>query len=511
MEPRLDHLTVRIRQIVEDYRAGRIVIPEFQRDYVWRKSKAPLLLDSLFHSFPISSLLMWSSADEVRPRRRGPAVNRNGTVQWLIDGQQRVITLSKILSGDDGIETVFNPDTTEFRLANAATRKDPTWVRVADIFDDEAYRRIRRSLDGTRADERREVSFEAVRRILDYEIPVVKMVDHSFGDAVKAFERINTLGIRLRKEDIESAQVAARHTGFIADEAVPFLAEVRGDGFTRLNIMHLFRACAFIAHPDGRRRTPLHELERREVAKAWTKTKRATKDAIALLRGQLGLVDMDILWSGNLLVPVIALCAELGNEGRSASEIAGWLALAALTHRYSGATDTALDQDLKACRANDPLGALLANLRQTRQVLLAHESDFTGALADRGGILAMYVACYQQGIRDFLNGDRLVLHRGLDRHHILPRGQFPAARRSSADCIANIAFISGSGNRAINMTGPEVYIPRIAEDVRRSQCIPEESALWRISEASGFWAARRELLAESFNEFLRVSLPNRRL
>ena len=28
----------------------------------------------------------------------------------------------------------------------------------------------------------------------------------------------------------------------------------------------------------------------------------------------------------------------------------GWLALAALLHRYSGSSETALDQDLKACR-----------------------------------------------------------------------------------------------------------------------------------------------------------------
>jgi uncharacterized protein with ParB-like and HNH nuclease domain len=37
-EPRLEHQTFKVKQLVEDYRAGRIVIPEFQREYVWRKS-----------------------------------------------------------------------------------------------------------------------------------------------------------------------------------------------------------------------------------------------------------------------------------------------------------------------------------------------------------------------------------------------------------------------------------------------------------------------------------------
>ena len=45
-------------------------------------------------------------------------------MNWLIDGQQRVITLARTLSGDEGIEVVFNPREDMFRLANAATRND---------------------------------------------------------------------------------------------------------------------------------------------------------------------------------------------------------------------------------------------------------------------------------------------------------------------------------------------------------------------------------------------------
>jgi len=228
-------------------------------------------------------------------------------MNWLIDGQQRVITLARTLSGDEDIEVVFNPREDEFRLANAATRNDRNWVRIAELWDDELYRQLRRNLDGSGTADKREASFEKVRRILDYEVPLVRMVDHTFTDAVRAFERINTLGVRLKKEDIESANVAARHSGFIADEVAPFLEGLRKQGFTRLNIMHLFRACAFVARPDGRNRTPLHELEKREVLSAWKDTQRATEQAIGIIRSELGLVNMDILWSGSLVVPIIAL------------------------------------------------------------------------------------------------------------------------------------------------------------------------------------------------------------
>ena len=67
-EPRLEHQTVKIRQLISDYRMGQIVVPEFQREYVWKKSKAPKLIDSLYRGFPISSLLLWQSSEETRAR-----------------------------------------------------------------------------------------------------------------------------------------------------------------------------------------------------------------------------------------------------------------------------------------------------------------------------------------------------------------------------------------------------------------------------------------------------------
>jgi uncharacterized protein with ParB-like and HNH nuclease domain len=209
-EPRLEHQNVKVKQLIDDYRSGRIVIPEFQRDYVWKKSRAPLLIDSLYRGFPISSLLLWQSDEETRARRRDPRPVRASLMSWLIDGQQRVITLARTLSGDEGIEVVFNAKEDMFRLANAATRNDRNWIRISELWDDELYRQLRRNLDGGSSADKREVRFEKVRTILDYEVPLVRMVDHSFKDAVKAFERINTLGVRLKKEDIESAQVASR-------------------------------------------------------------------------------------------------------------------------------------------------------------------------------------------------------------------------------------------------------------------------------------------------------------
>lgn len=427
LEPRLENSVIKIRQLIDDYRGGRVVIPEFQREYVWKQNRAPMLIDSLYRGYPVSSLLLWVTTVDARPRRQEPRPSRNGQTNWLIDGQQRVITLSRCLFGDDGIDVMFHPEEPEFRLAKATTKKDANWFRLAEIWDNDLYFHLRQRLSEAKSQahaQALEAKFERVRRILDYEIPVVKMVDHSFGDAVEAFSRINTLGVKLKSEDIESAKIASQHSGFIADEVVPFLEQSRRQGFTRLNVMHLFRACAFIAHPDGRERTPLHELNNEAVLAAWSKTKSAVDDTFNLVRSELGLINMDILWSGALLVPLMALYAESSRD-RNPKAMAAWLAVAALLHRYSKAADTALDQDLKACRKQDPIGALLANVRNDEDRIAVHHKDFDGALADKGGLLGVYVSCRHRGGQDLFSKEEIILQSKIERHHILPRAQFP--------------------------------------------------------------------------------------
>jgi hypothetical protein len=417
------------------------------------------------------------------------------------------------MSGDEDIEILFNPDGEEFRLLNVAIRNDTTWIRIADLFDDVRYRQLIREIPDTQRGQRLQSKLDAVRAIRDYEIPVVRMIDHDFDDAVEAFTRINTLATRLKQQDIESARVAEVHSGFISDDVVPFMRSIEERGYSRISVMHLFRVCAFLARPDGRVRTPLHELSRREVESAWRRTERATKDAQNLVKSELGLVNMDILWSGAFLVPIIAFLGSTSARDRDTSGIVGWLALAALNHRYSGSTESALDQDLSACRRPDPIAALLGNLRNQGRSssLLAKPADFGGSLNDKGGLLAAYIACKASGMRDLWTGQNIVMHGEIDRHHILPRRQFSERVRTTADTIANIAFITGEVNRAISHTGPEVYLASIRPQYLRSQCIPINADLWRIARAEEFFKARRRLLAESFNSFVHRALPARRL
>ncbi len=501
----IDRVTV--RNIVDDYHSGRLLIPEFQRTYVWAEQRAPMLFDSLFRQYPISTLLFWRTNQDVVARDNSVrAVSKGSLVYWVVDGQQRIKTLHAGIYGEDGLDIVYNPHDDVFHLANATRNKDvENWFRIADIFDNEKYIKIVRSVDSHHA------KLEKVRRILDYEIPVVKMVDHGFEETVEAFVRINTQGTKLKSEDIQSAKMASRHASFVAEEITPFIRKIHALGFTRINVMHLFKVCSFLAGIENRKVVPIYEIERQQLKSIWSRVKTATQEATSLIKSEFGLVKMDILWSGALLVPVIGMCALKKAQDRDVPGIAGWLAAAALNHRYSGATETAIDQDLKALLDADPIGKLLSNVRNSSNRIAAEPADFKRTLNDKGTLFALYVACNHRKVVDLFSGAKIAMQDNIDRHHILPRANFPDEVRSRSDTLANIAFLVSAVNRRIGATHPGEYLKNVKRSVLESQCIPLDSDLWSVDRADEFWNARAELLAESFNEFLRERLPKRRI
>ena len=88
IQTQLKHEATRARDIIKGFRDGTLVVPEFQREYVWGASRAPKLIDSLYKKFPISSLLVWESDDQdhVEVRRQQPHRASGGSLGWLVDG-----------------------------------------------------------------------------------------------------------------------------------------------------------------------------------------------------------------------------------------------------------------------------------------------------------------------------------------------------------------------------------------------------------------------------------------
>ena len=59
----------RIASLLTDVDKGNIKIPVFQREYVWKDEQIISLLDSIYHGYPVGSLLLWSTKVPLKHER----------------------------------------------------------------------------------------------------------------------------------------------------------------------------------------------------------------------------------------------------------------------------------------------------------------------------------------------------------------------------------------------------------------------------------------------------------
>lgn len=135
---------MQISQILYKIDSGDIALPEFQRGYVWTRDQVRAFFQSLYRGYPIGGFLTWSTKAE-SASTRGDGPEKDGTVQLLLDGQQRVTTLYGVTQGHsprffEGNQAAltglhFNLETETFEFYAPAKMKDnPLWVDVTALF-----------------------------------------------------------------------------------------------------------------------------------------------------------------------------------------------------------------------------------------------------------------------------------------------------------------------------------------------------------------------------------------
>src|SRR5689334_15631815 len=88
-------------EVLQELTSGHIKIPRFQRAFVWRPDQMTELLDSINRQYPIGSLLVWETSQEIATLDRlgpfAPPVSSAGAAGYLLDGHQRLMTLAAAL------------------------------------------------------------------------------------------------------------------------------------------------------------------------------------------------------------------------------------------------------------------------------------------------------------------------------------------------------------------------------------------------------------------------------
>ena len=129
---------MKIADIINNIDNEALALPVFQRGYVWKRRQVKDLMNSLYHGYPVGSLLTWTTRAELVAVRGSDQMRTSGAIELLLDGQQRVTSLYGIVRGKppaffDGdakafADLYFNLEEEEFDFfAPTRMRNNPLW------------------------------------------------------------------------------------------------------------------------------------------------------------------------------------------------------------------------------------------------------------------------------------------------------------------------------------------------------------------------------------------------
>ncbi len=563
--PKID---ISVRELVDMIDRGELKLPELQRRYVWPATRVRDLLDSLYRGYPSGAILVWETTEDTPSRDLAieQRVSAFGSHKLLLDGQQRLTSLTAVLRGEPlkfknrvrAVEIAFNLDHPEgpptevteveddeplvdpsaeedpdmngdgrsvqerlqnraFVVASRALLADPHWVKVSDIFSP----RIRewdllKRLVGSPGNpdyERYSHRLQRVKKIGDYQYVMHLLErDLSYEEVAEIFVRVNSLGMKLRGSDLAMAQITARWPGAL-DKFEEFADECEKVWFT-FDPGLLVRTLVVFATGQSRFRT-VASISVPRMEDSWDKAKDGLRFAINFLRSNAGIEDESLLSSPLLVIPiaVLGVISKFQFSEEDERQLLHWLFVANATGHYSrGSSETVLDVDLTTILRRDGGGQeLLSLVQQQFGRIRFTAADFAGRGSRNPLFQTAYLAVRHAGAKDCRSGLGISLtHSGrshyVQTHHIFPKAIAKEFDASNVNEIANLAFISGGQNRSLSSKSPDVYLPDILRTrgmrALTAQGIPTDPELWQLENFQAFLEYRRAELAQMVNNFL---------
>lgn len=512
-----------VEELVMMIERGELRLPEMQRQYVWRSTRVRDLMDSLYRGYPSGAILLWETDEDVPLRKFAVAqvANPYQTVRLLLDGQQRLTSLSAVIRGQPvsvrgrrrPIELLFNlehpdhlafvtevdengdddeesddsasmtdddVDSTEDELQErfnkmtfvVATKKLsqlPQWVKVSDVFKTDSDASFLKNagiadFNDPRYDKytQRLARLRGIRRYV-YRMDVLERT-LSYEEVTEIFVRVNSLGAKLRSSDLALAQITAkwRHS---LQTFLDFQDQCGRLGFDLDLGVHLKNLVVFATGQS--RFLTVGRLGVAQLQDAWKEACGGMEFAINFLKSNVGVDSPALLSSPFLLITLAYFGKTVGYKINPADEaqLRRWTLLANAKGRYSrGSSETILDQDLTVVRNGGRAPELIDRLRLQVGRLDITPDELAGRNQRSALFKTMFLAFRKNGAKDWRSNLAIALdHSGaqhkLQFHHIFPKAQLKGTHTArEADDIANLAFIGGKTNRAISDKSPAKYL-----------------------------------------------------
>lgn len=473
-----------VNQLVANIEKGYIQKPEMQREYVWQGTRVRDLLDSLYRGYPSGTILLWETDTDAPTSNFAIATEKNNTSRplLLLDGQQRLTSLSSVIRGEPilvreknklrQIDILFNlehPDElvslTEIDDAPGVTFKvsdeddededeeeetlldrlnqltfivstpqlanASNWVNVSKVFASHSDAEFLKkagvsSLDDplyTKYSER----LKKLRQIREYTYRLdVLEPTLSYEEVTEIFIRVNSLGVKLRSSDLALAQITAkwRNSLVLFQEFQNEVYEERGLYFD----LGFFLKGLVISSTGQSKFKTLGSLKKDELEAGWVGAKKSITFALNFLTSNLK-IDSLALLSSPFIVHAIAYWGEINKYNVSQTEAAAmrrWALIANTKSAYSSSAESKLDADLLSLRSGAGAAGLLQRLETQLGRLDVTEAEIQSKSTNSGYFKAMFIAFREDGAKDWTSKLEIsVRHRGsehkLQFHHIFPK------------------------------------------------------------------------------------------
>ena len=549
-----------LRELVQEFSSGAILLPQFQRNFVWTPSKIRNLLDSLLRGFPIGGFYLWRPEVgdlDAKPKALGKQRIAPVFGGYLIDGQQRLTSLEAafgLYTGEDrhgselrcylDLAAAKDESARDTRLfvsyagkqsvRRRVDRGDSTLIPVSEFFNgqnlelrkerEEALRLIP-GWDGKRVDGALQ-RFDRACNLLNQQVPCTTVSDVRDRDAVEVFSRLNKGGSALTQGDVRAAELARGPTvrvlkfmrAFVTGERERRLGFGFNFAFRALVVFHRQSAQFNTLKPDWMDVAGPHG---RSLNDSWRTSEKTIKKVLQFI-DSMGWSRRTLLPSANAIIVLAAAFDEANLEVSADDEqrYRRWLCLTALRGVFQGSVETTINRFHRAVRgsANGPARALLTALKKDEGRRI--RADELNVFAQPWGPATqiMHAWLVAQRAKDWLNGEPVdALARGgspvlpggdLTVHHLFPRRILADmyANADVANCPANYALLSRPTNSEFGDKPPDEVCATLTPAQRKL------AAVQFFGEAAGdrlkpdryeeFCEWRADRLAEAINDWL---------
>lgn len=521
---------MKISTILDHIDSGFMALPEFQRGYVWSRDQVRGLFQSLYRRYPIGGLLVWTTQSSAASTKGGGPLPV-GVVNLLLDGQQRITSLYGVARGK--APRFFDGDARAFTGLYFHLEKevfafyqplrmadDPLWIDASALMaggNDGLDEHMSHLMSRPQYASGRSKYWRRATRLLaimDIELHIDEVTgeDKSLDVVVDIFNRVNSGGTKLSQGDLALAKICASWPE-ARNEMKKRLADWRKSEYD-FDLVWLLRSVNTVLTGEAKFRH-LHNKGADEIRDGLNRATKAIDSVLNLIAGRCGL-DRDRVLFGRYAIPVMAryLDQHQGSlDERERDMLLFWYLQAAMWGRFSGSTETAIDQALEAIA--DPEGALdrlLEQLRLWHGTLQVEPAHFQGWSLGARFYPVLYMLTRMGEAKDWCDGIPLKAHllgrrSSLEVHHIFPKAQLynNDYDKTAVNALANFCFLTRACNLRIGSCLPEVYFPKVESHhpgALDSQWIPRDRDLWRIENYPQFLEARMKLLADETNRRL---------